>query len=136
MDLEALVKNEIRISKDLYHLSYLHVFSGTNIVPTATIGLKRNGLKYEEAACGDGPVDAAYKAIDKALGGHHVALVDYNLNAITGGKDALGEVMVRVQYKDKYFIGRGVSTDVIEASVKAYLNALNKVLQEVGEDAL
>ena len=136
LDLEALVKNEIHISGDLYHLSYLHVFSGTNIVPTATVGLKRNGLKYEEAACGDGPVDAAYKALDKALGVHHVALVDYNLNAITGGKDALGEVMVRVQYKDNYFIGRGLSTDVIEASVKAYLNALNKVLQEVGEDAL
>lgn len=136
LDLEAMVKNEIHISGDLYHLSYLHVFSGTNIVPTATVGLKRNGLKYEEAACGDGPVDAAYKAIDKALGGHHVALVDYNLNSITGGKDALGEVMVRVQYKDKYFVGRGVSTDVIEASVKAYLNALNKVLQEVGDDAL
>lgn len=136
LDLEALVKNEIHISGDLYHLSYLHVFSGTNIVPTATVGLKRNGQKYEEAACGDGPVDAAYKAVDKALGGRHVDLVDYDLKAITGGKDALGEVMVRVRHQDKCFIGRGVSTDVIEASVKAYLNALNKVLQEFGEDAL
>ncbi len=136
LDLDALVKNEIRISGDLYQLSYMHIFSGTNIVPTATIGLKRNGNKYEEAACGDGPVDAAFKALDKALGGLHVDLVDYNLNAITGGKDALGEVMVRVQAKDKNFVGRGVSTDVIEASVKAYLNALNKVLDEVGEDAL
>jgi 2-isopropylmalate synthase len=136
LDLEALVKNEIHIAGDIYHLSYLHVFSGTNIVPTATVGLRRNGQKYEEAACGDGPVDAAYKALDKALGVHNIALVDYNLNAITGGKDALGEVMAQVKYKDKYFIGRGVSTDIIEASVKAYLNALNKVLQEVGEDAL
>jgi len=136
LDIEALVKNEIRISGDLYQLAYLQFSSGTNIIPTATVGLKRNGQTFEEAACGDGPVDAAFHAIDKILGVHHIALDDYNLSAITGGKDALGEVTVRVRHKDKYYIGRGVSTDVVEASVKAYLNAVNIVIQEVGEDAL
>lgn len=136
LDIEALVKNEIRISGDLYQLAYLQFYSGTNIIPTATVGLKRNGQTFEEAACGDGPVDAAFHAIDKILGAHHIALDEYNLSAITGGKDALGEVTVRVRYEDKYFIGRGVSTDVVEASVKAYLNAVNIVIQEMGEDAL
>lgn len=136
LDLEALVKNEIRLATDLYQLCYLHISSGTTVVPTATVGLKRNGTIKEEAACGDGPVDAAYKAIDKILGAHKISLVDYNLNSITGGKDALGEVVVRVTYGERIFIGRGVSTDVIEASVKAYLNAVNKVLFEVGDEAL
>lgn len=136
LDLEALVKNEIRLSADLYQLCYLHISSGTSVVPTATVGLKRNGSTREEAACGDGPVDAAFKAVDKILGANKVALAEYNLSAITGGKDALGEVVVRVTYKGRTFIGRGVSTDVIEASVKAYLNSVNKIILEVGEDAL
>jgi len=136
LDLEALVKSEIRLSADLYQLCYLHISSGTSVVPTATVGLKRNGTIREEAACGDGPVDAAFKAVDKILGANKVTLAEYNLSAITGGKDALGEVVVRATYKGKTYIGRGVSTDVIEASVKAYLNAVNKIILEVGEDAL
>lgn len=133
LDLEAIVKNEVKTSEEFYRLSYLHISSGTSVVPTATVGLKRNGNSWEEAACGDGPVDAAYKAIDKILGIQNLTLSEYSLNAITGGKDALGEVTVRVEYGERIFVGRGVSTDVIEASVKAYLNAVNKVIHEVGE---
>lgn len=136
LDLEAIVKNEIKVAPELYQLSYLHISSGTTVVPTATVGLRRNGSTLENAACGDGPVDAAYKAIDKTIGIHHLTLTEYNLNSITGGKDALGEVIVRVMFRDRQFIGRGVSTDVIEASVKAYVNAVNKVIYELGEDAL
>lgn len=135
-DLEAIVKNEIKIVPELYQLVYLHVSSGTTIVPTATVGLQRNGVVREEAACGDGPVDAAFKAIDKITGIDDLALTDYNLSAITGGKDALGEVVVRVEYGGRTFVGRGLSTDVIEASVKAYLNAVNKVIFEMGEKRL
>ncbi|NPV30365.1 MAG: 2-isopropylmalate synthase [Firmicutes bacterium] len=134
-DLEAIVKNEIKVAPELYQLAYLHVSSGTTVVPTATVGLKRNGIVREEAACGDGPVDAAFKAVDKITGINNLSLADYSLSAITGGKDALGEVVVRVEYGGKTFIGRGLSTDIIEASVKAYLNAVNKVICEVGEDA-
>ncbi|NPV27321.1 MAG: 2-isopropylmalate synthase [Firmicutes bacterium] len=125
-DLEAIIKEEIRSIPEKYRLDYLHISSGTRIIPTATIGLYIDNELVEEAACGDGPVDAAFKAIDKItdLG---ASLIEYSLNAITGGKDALGEVTVRVQCGDKIYIGRGVSTDVIEASVKGYINALNKV---------
>ncbi len=134
-DLEALVKNEIRSIPELYQLEYLHVSSGTTVVPTATVGLKRNGATQEEAACGDGPVDAALRAIDKITGIQDISLSEYTINAVTGGKDgkdALGEVTARVEYGGKTFIGRGLSTDVIEASVKAYLNAVNKVIYESG----
>ncbi len=132
-DLEALVKNEIRATPELFQLDYLHISSGTTVVPTATVGLRRNGGIQEEAACGDGPVDAAFRAVDKITGVQDVTLSEYVLSAITGGKDALGEVTVRVEYGGKTFIGRGLSTDVIEASVKAYLNAVNKVLYEAGQ---
>jgi len=135
-DLEAIVKNEIRLVPELYQLAYLHVSSGTTIVPTATVGLQRNGTVTEEAACGDGPVDAAFKAIDKITGISNLKLSDYSLSAITGGKDALGEVTVRVEYEGRTFIGRGLSTDIIEASVKAYINAVNKVIYELGEEIL
>ncbi len=135
-DLEAIVKNEIKATPELYQLAYLHVSSGTTIVPTATVGLKRNGIVYEEAACGDGPVDAAFKAVDKITGINNLKLSEYTLSAITGGKDALGEVVVRVEYGGRTFLGRGLSTDVIEASVKAYLNAVNRVIFEVGEENL
>jgi 2-isopropylmalate synthase len=131
-DLEALVKNEIKATPELYQMEYLHVSSGTTIVPTATVGLKRNGAVQEEAATGDGPVDAACRAIDKIAGVEDITMTEYTLSAITGGKDALGDVTARVIYAGKTFIGRGLSTDVVEASAKAYLNALNKVLYESG----
>lgn len=135
-DLEAIVKNEIKAVPELYQLSYLHISSGTTVLPTATVGLERNGVTYEEAACGDGPVDAAFKAIDRIIGLNNLSLSEYALSAITGGKDALGEVTVKVEYEGRTFIGRGLSTDIIEASVKAYLNAVNKVIYEVGEGAV
>jgi 2-isopropylmalate synthase len=97
--------------------------------------LKRNGSTQEEAACGDGPVDAALRAIDKITGIQDITLSEYTISAVTGGKDgkdALGEVAARVEYGGRPFIGRGLSTDVVEASVKAYLNAVNKVIYESG----
>jgi len=135
-DLEALVKNEIKAAPELYQLDYLHISSGTTVVPTATVGLKRNGSIQEEAACGDGPVDAALRAIDKITGYQDITLSEYTINAVTGGKDgkdALGEVAARVEYGGRPFIGRGLSTDIVEASVKAYLNAVNKVIYETGQ---
>lgn len=131
-DLEAIVEDEIRAIPEKYVLESLHISSGNRIIPTATIGLRVGEELYEEAACGDGPVDAVFKAIDKItqLG---VCLKHYNLNAVTGGKDAMGEVIVKVDYEGKTFIGRGLSTDIIEASAKAYVNAVNKVVYETGE---
>lgn len=129
-DLAAIVENEVLTVPETYKLEYLHISSGTQVIPTATIRLSRNGEAIEEAACGDGPVDAIYNAIDK-LTGISSTLQLYNLHAVTGGKDALGEVTVKInpnQGSKKIYLGRGVSTDILEASAKSYLNAVNKIV--------
>lgn len=128
-DLEAIVEDEIRTVPEKIVLESLHIFTGSRVVPTATVQLVVDGVPVQEAACGEGPVDAAFKAIDK-ITGLEVNLLDYSLSAVTGGKDALGEVTARVELDGKVYVGRGFSTDIIEASVKAYLNALNKAIYE------
>lgn len=99
----------------------------TGVAPTAKVGLYKNGKKYEAASTGDGPVDACYKAIEKATG-IKVKLVNYSLSAVTSGKDAVGEVRVKIKNKEGEITGRGASTDIIEASIKAYLQALNRAI--------
>jgi len=126
-DLEAIVKDEIRLIPQTYTLEYLQVISGSNLVPTATVGLKREGELFQEAANGDGPVDAAYRAVER-ITNLKLELTDYSLHAVTGGKDALGEVTVRVRTNGRNYIGVGASTDIIEASVRALLDAVNKAL--------
>ncbi|MGI6647623.1 MAG: 2-isopropylmalate synthase [Bacillota bacterium] len=134
-DLEAIVKEEIRAIPEKFRLDNLHFFSGTQVVPTATVGLFNGEIIVEEASIGDGPVDAALKAVDR-ITQLNTTLSEYSIKAITGGKDALGEVTVRVQHGERFFIGRGVSTDVIEASVKAYVDAINKVAYELEKNKL
>lgn len=126
-DLFALVDSQTR-TVDEIELEYLQVSSGTQIVPTATLGLTFQGKRYEDAACGDGPVDAAYKAVDKILGTKG-KLLNYALQAIDGGEDAQGEVTISVKFNESTVGGRGVSTDIIEASVKAYLQAVNRAVE-------
>lgn len=109
-------------------LEYLQVSSGTQIVPTSTLGLNYKDKRYEDAACGDGPVDAAYKAIDKILGIEH-KLLHYALQAINEGEDSQGEVTISVQFNEHTVGGRGVSPDIIESSVKAYLQAVNRAYE-------
>lgn len=131
-DLEAIVQDEMLAIPERFKLHYLHFTGGSTIVPTATVGLVMEEEIVEEAACGDGPVDAACKAVDK-ITGIHGTFVEYKLKAVTGGKDALGEVMVKVEVGDLRFLGRGVSTDIIEASVRAYINAINKAAFEIAK---
>ncbi|MCB4790460.1 MAG: 2-isopropylmalate synthase [Elusimicrobia bacterium] len=133
-DIAALVEEGIRQLPETYALNYLNTSSGTGIIPTATIRIgkidklnKGKRIIIQEAACGDGPVDAAYKAIDKIVS-IKPKLIDYSLRAISSGKDAQGEVSVKVEYKDISYSGRGTSTDIIEASAKAYLKAINKIM--------
>lgn len=129
-DLEAIIDDEIKKMPDTYSLEYLHISSGTTITPTATIGLRKDGELIEEAACGDGPVDAIYKAVDK-ITNVTGTLLGYTINSVTGGKDALGEVTVKIEVENKkVFVGRGVSIDVLEASAKAYVNAINKMVYD------
>lgn len=126
-DLVAIVEEEIKKVPQVWRLVYLHVMSGTQLIPTATLRLIKDKKVFEEASSGDGPVDACYKAIDK-ITGIKGELIDYSLKAVTKGKDALGEVSLKLKIKDKDFSARAFSTDIIEASVKAYLNAINRFI--------
>ena len=126
-DIEALIEEEMGEVEEVYHLGYIHTTSGSETVPTATVRLLRGGEEMLDSATGDGPVDAAYKAIER-IAGVSAKLLEYDLRGVTAGKDALGEVSVRLESGGATVIGRGSSTDIIEASAKAYLNAVNKLL--------
>lgn len=129
-DLATIVEDEVAVVPEIYHLESFKVTSGTNILPTATVKLGKNKKVFEVTSSGDGPIDACYKAIDKIVG-LKGRLLDYGIRSVTGGKDALGEVSVRIEVQKKEVSGRGASTDIIEASVKAYLNAVNKIKGKV-----
>jgi len=132
-DLKVIVEEEMTKVKEIFSLEYIHISSGNHTVPTATIRLKRGKQIIQEAACGDGPVDAVYRAIDRVTG-LKCKLLDYRIRAVSEGKDALGEVNVKISGKpDKKgrevtVVARRTSTDIIEASARAYINAVNRIL--------
>ncbi|MEK9149767.1 MAG: 2-isopropylmalate synthase, partial [Candidatus Desantisbacteria bacterium] len=128
-DLRALIEDEVYIPQERFKLDYLYVSCGTGTIPTATIRIKDGEKLVQESAWGNGPIDAIYLAIDKATG-MSSKLKDYSVSAITGEKEAMGEVTVRIEREGKEITGRGVSTDIIEASAKAYLSALNRGVQK------
>lgn len=128
-DIEALVEERVSEVPEIYELESFQITSGNKNVATATIALKKDEEIFTEAATGDGPIDAAFNAMERAVG-TSFKLEDYSLDSVTGGKDALGEVTVKIAKDDIAVLGRGISTDVIEASVKAYLNAINKIISE------
>lgn len=125
-DLIALVEDQTRGKRKIYELVSVRVTTGTDVVPEATVKIKFRKKIYEAKSTGDGPVDACFKAIDK-ITNIKPKLQDYRLEAVTSGKDALGEVSLGLVVKNKTASGRGSSTDIIEASVRAYLDALNKI---------
>ncbi|MCL6471756.1 MAG: 2-isopropylmalate synthase [Firmicutes bacterium] len=127
IDLAAILADEVRTASDVYTLEYIHVCSGTDTTPTATVRLRKNGEVIEKTSIGDGQVDAACKAIKRATGVRG-ELISYNVNSITEGLDAQGDVTIQLEINGKSVLGRGVSTDIIEASARAYLNAINKAL--------
>ncbi|HBR17640.1 MAG: 2-isopropylmalate synthase [Deltaproteobacteria bacterium RIFCSPLOWO2_12_FULL_43_16] len=127
-DIEAIVAEEIlRIElPERFRLEKLHVASGTETVPTAMVEMFIDGRHEKETGTGDGPVDAVYKTIAK-MTKTKSRLLKFSVNAITGGTDAQGEVTVRLQEDDHIVLGQGAHTDIIVASAKAYINALNKL---------
>ncbi len=129
-DLTALVDDSMASGSDGegYQLDYIHVAAGSSTVPTATVRLRRGEEELFDSSPGNGAVDAAMKTIDRLLDqrGH---LVEYQVQAVTQGKDALGEVTIKADFGDGRLVtGKGASTDVIEASARAYLNAVNRVI--------
>jgi 2-isopropylmalate synthase len=124
-DLIVIVRDALRIFPEAYKLKYIQSSGGNQIIATATIVLEKEGQLYQDSATGDGPVDAALKAIDR-ITGFPGRLMDYTVHSVTRGKDAVGEVFMKVDFGNVSFIGKAASTDVVDASARSYLNAINK----------
>ena len=125
-DLIALAEEQRKPKVKIYDLISTKVITETGVLPQAEVKVRCKGKVREAKSTGDGPVDACYKAIDK-ITGVKTKLLNYKLDAITGGKDAQGRVRVEIIVGGKTISGRGSSTDILESSVKAYLDALNRV---------
>src|SRR5919199_302152 len=132
LDLEALVADEVRTAVETFRLDGLQVTCGDPGIPTAAVRLLDGaGNLHVAAATGTGPVDAAYKAIDSIVGPSLPAphrLAEYAVQAVTAGIDAIGEVHVRVEAGTRIFVGRAGTTDIVVASARAYLDALNRLI--------
>ena len=126
-DILTLVDEEVRAAPERFTLKSFQVSTGTGSAPAATVTLESEKGVATEAASGDGPVDALCAAVNR-LTGAAAQLMDYAIRAVTGGTDALGEVTVRVREGETITVGRASSTDVLEASVRAYLDAVNRLL--------
>ncbi len=126
-DLVAIVQDEIHPVSETFHLEYFHISSGTEMVPTATVRIRTVDETRQADSSGDGPVDATYRAIATAIR-FPVKLVHYEIRAVTNGGEAIGEVTVKLEKDRAKVIGRGASTDIIEASAKAYIDGLNKLI--------
>jgi len=125
-DLIAIMHDELHASPEICQLEYLHIYSGTAAIPTATARLRVRGKVMEAASIGDGVVDAVYKAIS-AVTKTAATLVRYEVRGVTSGTEALAEATVHLEEGGRRVAGRGASTDVIEASAKAYVDALNRL---------
>lgn len=118
-------------AEEHYQYDHLHVFSGTDMTSTATLGVRVGDKMVELAALGHGPVDAAYAAVDKLVEREFngsIELLEYRIDSMTPGHDAQGEVRVKMSYDGRTVHGKGYSTSILEASTKAYLNAMNKIM--------
>ena len=136
-DLESLMAGQRRMDTELqsYILEHVQVSSGNHDVPTATVSLTmQDGTKITDAATGTGPVDAVYQAINRIVKVPN-KLTEYRVNAITEGIDAQGSVTIRIEQDGETYVGRGSDTDIIVASAKAYMHALNRMLDITGTEA-
>ena len=131
-DLRALVRHKKKIEENTkYKLDRFYVHASNVLSATSTVRLKlADGKTVEDAAVGNGPVDASYNAINKLINPPALTLEKYSINAVSEGKDTLGEAMVKIKTEDSNDLisGRGLSTDIVEASILAYLNALEKII--------
>lgn len=130
-DLLAIVEDEVKGFERIWDLVSLESYCGTHIEPKVTVVLSSASGEVTATSTGDGPVDACCRAID-SLTGYQGTLREYSIQSVTHGQDALGEVTVKVKFENTSVVARGASTDIVEASAKAYLNALNKYLVEAG----
>src|SRR4051794_788730 len=127
-DIEALVDEQLELTQGVFELVNYQILTGTNSIPTATVTLRdaASDQQLQDASVGDGPVDAIYSAIQR-LTGIKLTLTDYRIRAVTKGKEALGEVQVELEHNDRKIRGRGLSTDILEASALGYIAAINRL---------
>jgi 2-isopropylmalate synthase len=127
-DIESLIAEEMRTIAEVYHLEHVEVSCGDHSIPTATVKLVApDGQTLADAALGTGPVDAIYQAINRIIRVPN-KLTEFTVKSVTEGIDAIGEVLIRIESDNVTYTGRGADTDVIVASAKAYMNALNRLL--------
>jgi 2-isopropylmalate synthase len=127
-DIESLVAEDQRTITEYYHLERIQVTCGDRGIPTAAVKLTGpNGKELADAALGTGPIDAVYKAINRIVKVSNV-LTEFSVNSVTEGIDAIGEVLIRIESDGTSYTGRGADTDIIVASARAYMNALNRLL--------
>lgn len=128
-DIEAIVSDELQTIGETYKLEKVQIICGTpGITPVATVAIKnQTGEIIEKTADGDGPIDAIGKAIG-AIVGISLKLVNFSVQSVSGGTDAVGEINIRLEADGRLFAGRGIDTDIVVASAKAYVNAVNKMI--------
>ena len=132
-DIEAIILHKRTRDEDTevtggYELDWFAVHTSNFTTATCTVSLKRGDERFENVALGDGPIDAAFKAIDSIVSPPACTFDIYNIHSISEGKDTLGDVTIRIASDGKTYVGRGLSTDIIQASIQAYLIAVNKLL--------
>lgn len=128
-DIEALIAETAGQAPPTYQLKNFVVNSGSAIASTAYIDIVKDGTIRSALAAGDGPIDAALRATEQIIGANY-ELEEFQINAVTGGREATGDAIVRIRHGGKLYSGRGVSTDIVAASIRAYISAVNKIVHE------
>ena len=128
-ELDAIVATVAFQVPPTYKLGSYVINSGNQISATCHITLKKGDQVLDSVCVGDGPIDAAFQAIDKVIG-HHYELDDFQIQSVTEGREAMGETVVRLRSEGKIYSGRGISTDIVGSSIAAYINAVNKIAFE------
>ena len=126
-DLEAIVNDEIKQTPEIFALEHVQISCGDRAQPTATVTIRMpDGEELTDAAIGTGPVDAIYKAINRVVNVPN-ELIEFSVQSVTAGIDAIGEVTIRLKHNDRTYSGYAANTDIIVASAQAYINALNRL---------
>ncbi|MBE6811743.1 MAG: hypothetical protein E7523_02545 [Ruminococcaceae bacterium] len=128
-ELDAIVASAAMQVPPVYRMKSYVSNSGSDIISSATIEIEKNGTILHGISMGDGPIDAAFMAIEQIIGVHY-ELDDFRIRSITEGRDSVGNAIIRLRANGKLYSGNGISTDIVGASIRAYLNALNKIVYE------
>lgn len=128
-ELDAIVASAAMQVPPTYQLDTYMITAGNTISATAHMRLQKQSVALEGVCIGDGPIDAAFLAIEQ-ITGHHYELDDFQIQAVTEGREAMGQTVVKLRSNGRLYSGRGISTDIVDASIRAYLSALNKIVYE------